>query len=133
MASHDDKSVGGESTIGHVARARPLDQLCWRILEVAAATTILLCLAPILLLTAVAIKLDSDGPVFIRETRLDSRNRAIEAFKFRLVTADAGSDGSNRRLTVGLILSGTGIDELPQLVNVVRGEISLIEALKTLL
>ena len=49
------KSIGGDSTIGHVAFARRLDQLFRRIFEVAAATSMLLCLAPILLITSVAI------------------------------------------------------------------------------
>ena len=55
MALHDDKSIGGDPTIGHGAPARRLDQLFTRILEVIAATTILLCLAPILLISSVAI------------------------------------------------------------------------------
>jgi lipopolysaccharide/colanic/teichoic acid biosynthesis glycosyltransferase len=116
-----------------VALARRGDQLLRRPLEAAAATIMLLCFAPILLITSVAIRLDSGGPVLIRETRSDCTNRAVQVFKFRLVAADVGNDCSSRHLTrVGLILSQTGIDELPQLLNVLRGEISLIEALKSL-
>jgi lipopolysaccharide/colanic/teichoic acid biosynthesis glycosyltransferase len=117
-----------------VALARGLDQLFRRALDAAAATTMLLCFAPILLITLVAIRLDSGGPVLIRETRRDCTNRAIQIFKFRLVAVDSENDCSSQRLTrVGLILSQTGIGELPQLVNVLRGEISFIEALKSLL
>jgi lipopolysaccharide/colanic/teichoic acid biosynthesis glycosyltransferase len=117
-----------------VALARGLDHLFRRALDAAAATTMLLCLAPILLITSVAIRLDSGGPVLIRETRRDCTNRAIQIFKFRLVAVDAENDCSSRRLTrVGFILSQTGIDELPQLLNVLRGEISFIRALKSLL
>jgi lipopolysaccharide/colanic/teichoic acid biosynthesis glycosyltransferase len=116
-----------------VALARRLDQLLRRTLEAAAATIMLLCFAPILLITSVAIRLDSGGPVLIRETRSDCPNRAVQVFKFRLAAANAENDCSSRHLTrVGLILSQTGIDELPQLLNVLRGEISLIEALKSL-
>jgi len=123
-----------DSTIGHVAPARRLNPLFKRILEVAAATTILLCLAPLLLITSVAIRLDSSGPVLIRETRRDCRNQAIHVFKFRLTTACGEGHCNNRRLTrVGRIIGQTGIDELPQLVNVLRAEISFIEALKPLL
>jgi hypothetical protein len=117
-----------------VAPSRRLGQLFRRTLEAAAAATMLLCLAPILLITSVAIRLDSGGPVLIRETRSDCTNRAIQVFKFRFVVANAGNDFSSRRLTrVGLILSQTGIDELPQLLNVLHGEISFVEALKSLL
>jgi lipopolysaccharide/colanic/teichoic acid biosynthesis glycosyltransferase len=132
MALHDDKSIGGDPTIGHGAPARRLDQLFTRILEVIAATTIVLCLAPILLISSVAIRLDSGGPVFIRETRRDSRNRPVQVFRFRVVTAHARGEGS--RLTrVGLILIQTGINELPQFFNVLRGDVSFIEAFKSLL
>ena len=132
MALHDEKSIGGDPTIGHGAPARRLDQLFTRILEVIAATTILLCLAPILLISSVAIRLNSGGPVFIRETRRDSRNRPVQVFRFRVVTAYARGEGS--RLTrVGLILIQTGINELPQFFNVLRGDVSFIEAFKSLL
>ncbi len=124
------KSIGGD--LGHGAPARRLDHLFKRILEVAAATTILLFFAPILLITVVAIRLDSRGPILIREARRDDRNRSIQVLKFRSVTAYGGGDWSSRRLTrVGLILSQTGIDQLPQLVSVLRGEIALVEALKS--
>ncbi len=126
------KSIGGD--LGHGAPARRLDHLFKRILEVAAATTILLFFAPILLITVVAIRLDSRGPILIREARRDDRNRSIQVLKFRSVTAYGGGDWSSRRLTrVGLILSQTGIDQLPQLVSVLRGEIAFIEALKSAL
>jgi len=132
MALHHDKSIGGNPTIGHGVPARRLDQLFTRILEIIAATTILLCLAPILLISSVAIRLDSGGPVFIRETRRDSRNRPVQVFRFRLPTGDA--QGSSQRLTwAGLILSQTGINELPRFFNVLRGEVSFIEAFKSLL
>ena len=81
MALHDDKSIGGNPTIG--VPARRLDQLFTRILEVIAATTILLCLTPILLISSVAIRLDSGGPVFIRETRRNSKRRKLASTNFR--------------------------------------------------
>jgi lipopolysaccharide/colanic/teichoic acid biosynthesis glycosyltransferase len=132
MAVHDDKSIGDNPTIGHGAPARRLDQLFTRILEVIAATTILLCLAPILLISSVAIRLDSGGPVFIRETRRDSGNRPVQVFRFRLVT-DYARGESSRCLTPVGILTQTGINELPQFFNVLRGEVSFIEAFKSLL
>jgi lipopolysaccharide/colanic/teichoic acid biosynthesis glycosyltransferase len=82
--------------------------------------------APIILIVAIAIRLDSPGPIFIRELRFGHRNRAIQVFKFRLAS-DCGVGGTGVRLTrVGRVLSGTGIDDLPQLYNVLRGELSLV-------
>ena len=131
MAVHDDKSIGGNPTIG--VPARRLDQLFTRILEVIAATTILLCLAPILLISSVAIRLDSGGPVFIRETRRNSRNRPVQVFRFRLAISYARDESSQRLTRVGLILTQSGINELPQFFNVLRGDVSFIEAFKSLI
>jgi lipopolysaccharide/colanic/teichoic acid biosynthesis glycosyltransferase len=133
MALHYDKSIGGKATIGPGAPVRGLGQLFTRILEVIAAMTILLCLAPVLLISSVAIRLGSRGPVFLRERRRDSRNRPVQVFKFRLATGDA-QQGSSQRLTrLSLILTETGISELPQFFNVLLGEVSFIEAFKSLL
>jgi lipopolysaccharide/colanic/teichoic acid biosynthesis glycosyltransferase len=133
MALHHDKSIGGKATIGPGAPARSLDQLFTGIPEVIAATTILLCLAPVLLISSVAIRLGSRGPVFLRETRRDSRNRPVQVFRFRLATADAQLGSSHRLTRLGLILTETGINELPQFFNVLLGEVSFIEAFKSLL
>ena len=109
------------------------DQRLRRTLEATAAIVMLLCFAPILLIISVAIRLDSGGPVLVREPRSDRTDRTVPVFKFRFTAANAGNDCSSRRLTrVGLLLSQTGIDELPQLLNVLSGEISLVEVLKSL-
>jgi lipopolysaccharide/colanic/teichoic acid biosynthesis glycosyltransferase len=133
MALHDDKSIGGNPTTGHGAPARRLDQLFTRMLEVIAATTMLLCLAPILLISSAAIGLESGGPVLMRATRRNSKNRPVQVFRFRLVAAYARDESGPRLTHVGLILTQTGISELPQLFNVLRGDVSFIEAFKSLL
>jgi polysaccharide biosynthesis protein PslA len=82
--------------------------------------------APILLITAIAIKLDTLGPIFIRKTLYRYDNRAIKVLKFRVVTTGVEGDRVNSGVTrVGQILSQSGIDELPQLFNVLRGEMSI--------
>lgn len=97
-----------------------------RMVDVAAATLSLLMFSPILLIASIAIKLDSRGPVLIRETRYGYKNRPIQLLRFRLVTACAESDRTSPRLTrVGRILNQTSIDELPQLFNVLRGQMSI--------
>jgi lipopolysaccharide/colanic/teichoic acid biosynthesis glycosyltransferase len=87
----------------------------------------LILFAPILLIASIAIKLDSRGPIFIRKTLYRYDNRAIKVLKFRVVTTCVEGDRINPRVTqVGQILSETGIDELPQLFNVLRGEMSIV-------
>jgi lipopolysaccharide/colanic/teichoic acid biosynthesis glycosyltransferase len=89
-----------------------LDEWTKRIFDIIVATIGLVLFAPILLLAAMAISLDSGGPIFIREAPLDRNNRAIRF--------------NPRPTGVGQILSQTGIDELPQLINVLLGEMSIV-------
>jgi lipopolysaccharide/colanic/teichoic acid biosynthesis glycosyltransferase len=97
-----------------------------RILDLAAAVTGVILLAPILLVTAIAIRLDSDGPIFIREPKFGHGNRKIQLFKFRFMSVRRDGNTRERLTRIGQILSETGIDELPQLFNVLRGELSMI-------
>lgn len=73
---------------------------------------------------ALAITLDDQGKVFIFQDRIGKNNTVIKIVKFRSMARDAG--GNNKITRVGKILRGTRIDELPQLWNVVRGELSLV-------
>src|SRR5262245_63159869 len=96
---------------------------------------LLLAASPILLLTAIAIKLDSRGPVFFKQKRYGFNNEMIEVFKFRSMYVDQ-CDAAAARLTtrndprvtrVGRFIRKASIDELPQLVNVVlKGDLSLV-------
>ncbi|MBJ7336733.1 MAG: sugar transferase [Mycolicibacterium sp.] len=115
-----------------------------RIIDVTLATGALVCASPVLLVTAVAIKVDSPGPVFFRQERIGRAGKPFRIFKFRSMTADAWQqratvaehnevDGplfkmvNDPRVTrVGAFIRKTSIDELPQLINVVRGEMSLV-------
>jgi lipopolysaccharide/colanic/teichoic acid biosynthesis glycosyltransferase len=128
-----DGSVGGDSdaTFLHdVAPTFRLRERAKRLLDIVVATMGLIIFVPILLIISVAIKLDSRGPIFIRETLYGDKNRTIQVLKFRLRTACAEGDRSNRRLTrVGRILWQTGVDELPQFIDVLRVKISFMEAL----
>jgi lipopolysaccharide/colanic/teichoic acid biosynthesis glycosyltransferase len=91
------------------------------------------CVLPVLILVAICIKLDSPGPVFFRQTRVGRDGKVFQIFKFRTMVHGAYAMGS--RLTVkrdpritrlGKLLRWSKIDELPQLFNVLRGEMSLI-------
>ena len=98
-------------------------------------TCALVALSPLLLVTAIAVKLDSRGPVFFRQKRYGFNNELIEVFKFRSMyteTSDATAaklvtKGDPRVTRVGRFIRKTSIDELPQLINVVfRGNLSLV-------
>jgi lipopolysaccharide/colanic/teichoic acid biosynthesis glycosyltransferase len=113
-------------------------------MDITLATCALAVTAPLLLITALAVKLDSRGPVFFRQERIGRAGKPFRIFKFRSMTADAWQlrdtvlqlndvDGplfkmaKDPRVTrVGAIIRKTSIDELPQLINVVRGEMSLV-------
>ena len=94
----------------------------------------LIALSPLLALIAVLIKLDSRGPVFFRQRRHGFNNEQIVVWKFRSMRADAADARAERQVTadddrvtrIGRFLRRSSLDELPQLLNVVRGEMSLV-------
>jgi lipopolysaccharide/colanic/teichoic acid biosynthesis glycosyltransferase len=92
---------------------------------------LLLIVAPVLLLIAIAVKVDSRGPVFFRARRVGHRGTELQMLKFRKMREDADgpplTTASDSRFTrVGRFLAVTKLDELPQLWNVVKGEMSLV-------
>lgn len=102
-----------------------------RALDIALAASLLLLTLPILLLLAVAVKLDSPGPVFYKVRRVGYRGRVFDMLKFRKMHRDAGEFPltvcADSRLTrVGSLLTRTRLDELPQLYDVLRGRMSLV-------
>ena len=129
MALRGNESFDGGNPGAALSNSLPayrLEHIAKRLVEIAAATVGLVLFSPLLLITIIAIKLDSPGPVLVRESRYGYRNRPIKFLRFRLV-GPAEIDRSRPQLTrVGRILSQTGIDELPGLVNVLRGEMSIV-------
>jgi lipopolysaccharide/colanic/teichoic acid biosynthesis glycosyltransferase len=127
MALHDDRSVGRFSRPGVFAGVAPTFGLtAKRALDIAAATVALLVLAPLMLVISAAIKLDSSGPVFLRETVYGYKNRAIRTIKFRSAIIQGGTRGNGYVTWVGQALLRTGIDQLPRLFNVLKGEMSIV-------
>lgn len=111
-----------------------LDQVIKRIEDIVLGTIALILLTPLLVVVAIAIKLDSPGPIFFLQDREGFNNRRFPIFKFRSMRTDrCETDGitqarkNDARVTrVGRIIRRTSIDELPQLLNVLRGEMSLV-------
>jgi FlaA1/EpsC-like NDP-sugar epimerase/lipopolysaccharide/colanic/teichoic acid biosynthesis glycosyltransferase len=105
---------------------------CKRSLDICGAAFGLLASLPLLVVVAIAVKLDSSGPVFLTSPRVGRRGRLFRLYKFRSLSehSDAGppvTGGTNSRVTrVGRIIRLLRIDELPQLMNVLKGDMSLV-------
>jgi len=104
------------------------------LLDYALGTLFAIVAVPIMLIVAILIKLESKGPVFFKQKRYGFNNQLIEVYKFRTMYTDM-TDADAEQLTtrddprvtrVGAILRKTSLDELPQLLNVLRGEMSVV-------
>jgi undecaprenyl-phosphate galactose phosphotransferase/putative colanic acid biosynthesis UDP-glucose lipid carrier transferase len=140
-----DKSVRALSDLTWSARKRPLaielqraplsagQRFVKRIFDVVVASLVLVFFLPLMALAAIAIKLESSGPVIFRQVRKGFNGKHFVILKFRTMAvqengpkvAQATRDDS-RVTTVGRLLRSSSIDELPQLWNVLRGEMSLV-------
>ncbi len=104
------------------------------------AALLILAIFPVLILLALAVKLTSQGPVLYRQRRIGRNGRSFEILKFRSMglpgavdrfrprvdTAPGGVEGGDRRTVVGKVMRRTSLDELPQLLNVLKGDMSLV-------
>lgn len=110
------------------------DSVTKRAFDIACGAAMLALFAPLMLLTALAIKLDSRGPVLFRQRRYGFNNEVINVLKFRSMYQDSTDHEARKVVTrgdprvtrVGRFIRRTSIDELPQLFNVLRGELSLV-------
>lgn len=103
-----------------------------RFFDLLFAWLILLLSSPLLLIIAIAIKLDSKGPVVFSQLRLGNYGEEFHMYKFRTMVLDAEkggvySDNTDPRVTrVGRFLRKTSLDELPQCINIIKGDMSFI-------
>ena len=105
-----------------------------RFFDILFSFLILLILSPVLLIVAIAIKIDSKGPVIFKQKRIGRKGKVFNIYKFRSMCVNAEHTGSgvysgkdDARVTrVGKFLRATSIDELPQAVNILKGDMSFI-------
>ena len=105
----------------------------WAFDKIVAGAAVLL-LMPVLIAVAIAVRLDSRGPILFRQKRYGLNNELIEVFKFRSMYVDQCDAAASRLVTrgdprvtrVGAFIRKTSLDELPQLLNVLRGDLSLV-------
>jgi Undecaprenyl-phosphate glucose phosphotransferase len=128
-------SAIGSATVIELQRAprNSFELLVKRTIDIVLAGTTLIVLTPLLAVVAIAIKLDSPGPIIFRQTRHGFNGKPFQILKFRTMTVVEDGESIkqavrfDKRVTrVGLWLRRTSIDELPQLINVLKGEMSLV-------
>ena len=126
----------GDAAVLHVKR-RPEPVREWsyvvkQAIDYVGAALGLVLLFPVMAIAAVAIKLDSAGPIFFQQRRTGFNQRVIKVYKFRTMTVIEDGEvkqairGDQRVTRIGRVLRATSIDELPQLLNVLKGEMSLV-------
>jgi polysaccharide biosynthesis protein PslA len=129
--------------IGHIGNAAtvslkglplsPIELVAKRVFDIVGAAVLLVCAVPLLVAVALAIKWDSPGPIFFRQRRLGFNQQPFDIWKFRSMTSTDNGDvirqakADDARITfVGRFLRRANFDELPQLINVLKGEMSLV-------
>jgi exopolysaccharide biosynthesis polyprenyl glycosylphosphotransferase len=131
---HADEALGVPVFALKQFRLRGFNRFIKRLLDVAFAATLLVALAPLLLVIALVIKLTSAGPVLYRQERVGQDGRTFELFKFRSMRRDAeretgpifAKENDDRVTSFGRFLRRTSLDELPQLLNVLKGDMSVV-------
>ena len=144
LSAHTDKvrfRNRGASFIGTVPFVdvveKPIadwDMVAKRVFDIVFASAALICLSPLMLATAIAIRLESKGPVLFRQKRYGFNNEVIDVLKFRSMYHELADPDAKQVVTkndarvtrVGRFIRKTSIDELPQLFNVLRGDLSLV-------
>lgn len=112
----------------------PMQRLCKRILDIVLSLIAVVIALPILLVVAIAIKLEDGGPVFYKQKRATIGGKEFSILKFRSMIVDAEKEGKSipatqgdpRITKVGKIIRATRIDELPQILNILKGDMSIV-------
>lgn len=110
------------------------NQILKNIFDYAVAGISLILLLPIFIIIGILIKIDSKGPIFFKQERLGKNGKVFKIYKFRTMIIDAEkrgngifiSEGDSRITKIGNILRKTSLDELPQFINIIKGEMSFV-------
>ena len=123
---------------------KPVYDVCKRIFDLVMSVFALIVLSPVFLITAIAIKCEDGGPVFFGQTRLTKNGKEFKMYKFRSMCPDAEAklaallekyemggpafkiEDDPRITKVGKFIRKTSIDELPQLINIIKGDMTII-------
>lgn len=127
----------GTSLVGVPVSAGPLDirsRVLKRVFDLSITVPAIIALTPVLAVIAVAVKLTSNGPILFRQRRMGRGNRLFDVYKFRSMRVETSDHSGTRsasrdddRITaIGKIIRRTSLDELPQLFNVLEGDMSLV-------
>lgn len=111
-----------------------LNRILKRCMDILASVIILIICFPVFLVLAIMIKIDSKGPVFFKQDRRGKNGKIFKMYKFRTMVVNAEKMGSGlfnyaddpRVTKVGRVLRNTSLDELPQFINVLKGDMSLV-------
>ena len=115
-----------------VLKKKKCSLFCKRVFDILVSLFLLILLSPVFLILAIAIKIDSKGPVFYRQVRVTQYNKKFRIFKFRSMVqnADRGSQvtvsGDARVTRVGKVVRKCRLDELSQLIDVLRGKMTFV-------
>jgi exopolysaccharide biosynthesis polyprenyl glycosylphosphotransferase len=144
------ESINGRATLDHVGglpllALRPVNPRGWQfavkhVVDRAASLLAIVAIAPLMLVIALAVRLSSPGPVLFRQRRVGRDGQAFDLLKFRTMrepsgaeffeppegVAPGGVEGEDRTTGVGRLLRRSSLDELPQFLNVLRGEMSIV-------
>ena len=119
--------------IAAILEKRKLQLVLKRLMDIVISGSALLVIWPVLLIVAIAIKIDDPGPVFYRQVRVGRGGKTFRIFKFRTMVVDADKKGlaitvgrDNRITRMGALLRKTKLDELAQLLNVFLGDMSFV-------
>lgn len=120
--------------IRHVPLSNTMNMFAKRVVDVIGASFMMVFFSPVMLLAFIGIKLTSPGPVIFSQERIGLHNKSFKMYKFRSMvvqTADDEAEGwttknDNRVTAIGKILRRTSMDELPQIFNILKGDMSLV-------
>lgn len=122
------------TTLVGTGQLNAVDRIIKRMFDLTIAIPALVAVSPLMILTAICIKLDSPGPVFFVQPRIGQGNRMFRMFKFRSMRTNLLDHNASKLTTrddvrvtrIGRFIRKTSIDELPQLLNVLRGDMSIV-------